>query len=190
MSILSSIMSSGVSNVVKEVGNIVDELNTSTEEKAKLKIDLEKVFNERLSINYTEETNLRSEITKRWGNDSNGDVTLAKLIRPVTLMLWTVILIGIMTATIFMSIEPTQLETLTVWMPLIQTIVVTIYTAYFGGRSLEKIISINKDKNKSRDAIEYMKTIDTTRILKEENEKGAIGKYGDSTRKDIDDFLS
>jgi hypothetical protein len=169
MTILSSLMGGGVTSIIKEVGSIVDNLNTSPEEKMKFKTELEEVFNERLQINKSNDINLRSEISKRWSSDAESDVSLAKLIRPVTLMLWTVILIGIMISTIFLDIKEGQLETLTIWMPLIQTIVITIYAAYFGGRSLEKIMHTNRQTKEVSSAFDYIKTVDTTNILKSPN---------------------
>ena len=169
MGILSKVVGSGVGSVVKEVGGIIDNLSTSTEEKLKLKTDLENVFNKRLEIQQNDEINMRSEISKRWSSDSTSDISLAKLIRPMILMLWTVILIGIMIATIFLEMQEQQLGTLTLWMPLIQTIIVTIYAAYFGGRSLEKIIHTNQKSKEVGSALDYIKTVDTTKILKNQS---------------------
>lgn len=190
MSILSKIVGSGVTSVVKEVGSIVDNLNTSSEEKSKLKTELERVFNARLEIQSSDENSLRNEISKRWTSDSTSDVSLAKLIRPITLMLWTVILIGIMVATIFLNISPSQLETLTIWMPLIQTIVITIYAAYFGGRSLEKMVQTNQKTKEIGSTIDYIKTVDTTNILKGTSKRVDDTKIIDNNKKAIDIYTS
>ena len=175
MGILNSLIGGSANGVIKEVGSIIDELHTSTEEKMRLKKDLELVFNDRMKIKSSDDISLRGEITKRWNSDSNSDTKLAKLIRPVTLILWTLILMLVMVATIFMNMESVQLETLGMWMPLIQTIVVTIYGAYFGGRSLEKIIHRNTRSKEVGSAMDYIKTIDATKIISSNRDNGDSG---------------
>ena len=127
MNILSTIFSGGAKDLVEGVGNVIDELHTSKEEKlaAELKV-------KELVSNY--EVEMEKTITKRWESDMNSDSWLAKNIRPMTLaflVLSTVLMIFIDAGTINFIVEEK-------WTDLLQIVLITVIGAYFGGRSLEK----------------------------------------------------
>ena len=71
MSILGKIFSGGAADLVKGVGDVIDDLHTSKEEKlaAELKI-------KELVAGY--ETQMEKEITDRWKADMNSDSWLSK----------------------------------------------------------------------------------------------------------------
>ena len=128
MSILSTIFSSGATELVKGVGGIIDNLHTSKEEKlaAELKI-------KQLVSDY--EIEMEKQITSRWEADMKSDSWLAKNIRPLVLaflVLSTVLMIFIDAGTIKFIVEPK-------WTDLLQIVLITVIGAYFGGRSLEKV---------------------------------------------------
>ena len=128
MSILTSIFSSGASELVKGVGDVIDNLHTSKEEKlaAELKV-------KELSSNY--EVEMEKTITDRWKADMNSDSWLSKNIRPMTLaflVISTVLMIFIDAGTIKFIVEDK-------WTDLLQIVLITVIGAYFGGRSLEKV---------------------------------------------------
>jgi len=74
------------------------------------------------------------ERTKRWLADMNSDSWLAKNVRPIILLYLTFIMT-------LMAILDASLSTFIVsvaWISLFTTLLVTVYVAYFGGRSYEK----------------------------------------------------
>ena len=126
--ILSTIFSGGTKDLVEGVGNVIDDLHTSKEEK----LEAEQKVKE-LIVSY--QNTLEKEITSRWEADMNSDSWLAKNIRPMTLaflVISTVLMIFIDAGTINFIVE-------TKWTDLLQIVLITVIGAYFGGRSLEKV---------------------------------------------------
>ena len=128
MNVLGKIFSSGATALVKGVGEVIDNLHTSRDEKlaAELKV-------KELIANY--EVQMEKEISSRWEADMNSDSWLAKNVRPLTLVflvISTVLLIFIDAGAINFVVEDK-------WTDLLQLVLITVIGAYFGGRSLEKI---------------------------------------------------
>ena len=128
MSILSQIFSSGAEGLVKGVGEVIDNLTTSKEEKlaAELKV-------KELIANY--ETEMEKNITARWEVDMKSDSWLSKNVRPMVLIflvVCTMLMIFIDAGTINFLVEEK-------WTDLLQIVLITVIGAYFGGRSFEKI---------------------------------------------------
>jgi len=127
MSIFSKIFSSGATELVKEVGGVVDNLTTTKEEKLEAKRKLKEVL-----LDY--ENSMQKEVTSRWLSDNNGGL-LTKNIRPLALAFLTFMFVII---SIF-SGNIGQFQIQEEFIPVYQTLLIVIYTAYFGGRSFEKI---------------------------------------------------
>ena len=128
MSILSTIFSGGTKDLVEGVGNVIDDLHTSKEEK----LEAEQKIKE-LVASY--QTSLEKEISTRWDSDMKSDSWLSKNIRPMTLaflVISTVLMIFIDAGTIEFVVEEK-------WTDLLQLVLITVIGAYFGGRSLEKV---------------------------------------------------
>jgi len=127
MSILTSIFSSGATELVKGVGGVIDSLHTSKEEK----LEAEQKIKE-LIASY--EVQMEKEISSRWNADMKSDSWLSKNVRPlvlVFLVIATVLLIFIDAGAINFTVEAK-------WTDLLQLVLITVIGAYFGGRSLEK----------------------------------------------------
>ena len=127
MSILATIFSGGTKDLVEGVGNVIDDLHTSKEEK----LEAEQKIKE-LVASY--QTNLEKEISTRWDSDMKSDSWLSKNVRPMVLIflvLSTVLMIFIDAGTINFVVEAK-------WTDLLQLVLITVIGAYFGGRSLEK----------------------------------------------------
>ena len=80
------------------------------------------------------------EVTKRWEADLSSKFFLPNNIRPLALAFLTLAL------AIFIILD-SSIETFTVedaWIELLSSLLLLIYAAYFGGRSLEKIQKIRK----------------------------------------------
>ena len=128
MSILTSIFSSGASDLVKGIVDVVDNLHTSKEEK----LEAERKIKD-LVMGYEAET--QKQVTERWKMDMQSDSWLSKNIRPlvlVFLVVATVLLIFIDAGAISFVVEDK-------WTDLLQLVLITVIGAYFGGRSLEKV---------------------------------------------------
>jgi hypothetical protein len=128
MNILSKIFSSGATELVKGVGEVVDNLHTSQEEKLAAELKIRELIS-----NY--EVEMEKTITDRWSADMNSDSWLSKNIRPMTLaflVISTVLMIFIDAGTIKFIVEDK-------WTDLLQIVLITVIGAYFGGRSLEKV---------------------------------------------------
>lgn len=140
MSILSDIFAGSVDKIVDSVGNAIDNLVTSDEEKLTLKNELAKIQIE--AKNKKDELDLRYEeqLTQRQSNDMQSDSWLSKNIRPLTLIFILVMysLLSISSGFDFQVTE-SYVQLLGQWGMLIMSF-------YFGGRTLEKLSSIVKGK--------------------------------------------
>ena len=81
-------------------------------------------------------------VTERWKYDMTSDSWLSKNTRPLALIYLTVCM------TLFIVFDSIQLlfDMKAAWIDLLQTLLVTVYVAYFGSRGAEKVF-INRDKN-------------------------------------------
>ncbi len=132
MSIFTKLFSKGATDLVKEVGSVVDDLTTTKEEKLEAKRKLEDLL-----LNF--EKSLQIEVSKRWEQDMNSDSWLSKNIRPLTL----IFLVFCTLILIFIDSGFIEFEVKQNWIDLLQIILITIIGAYFGGRSFEKIKKLN-----------------------------------------------
>jgi len=128
MSFISKLFTSNAKDLVGEVGNVVDNLTTTQEEKLEAKKKIKEIT---LSF----EAELQKEVSKRWEQDMNSDSWLSKNIRPLTL----IFLVFSTVLLIFIDSEMINFKVQDQWIDLLQIILITIIGAYFGGRSYEKI---------------------------------------------------
>ena len=125
MSKLLDILGGGV---IKQVGDVLDNLTTSKEEKLAAKQAMEEVLMQA-------ESNAQEQVTRRWEADMKSDNWLSKNIRPLICIFLTIMFIII-------SIFDGNLGEFVIspaYIPIYQTLLITVYGAYFAGRSIEKI---------------------------------------------------
>ena len=125
---LGNLFSGGAAELVKGVGDDVDSLHTSAEEK----LEAERKIKE-LVANY--EVEMEKNITARWEADLKSDSWLSKNVRPMTL----IFLIVCTMLLIFIDAGALEFEVKSSWVDLLQLVLITVIGAYFGGRSLEKV---------------------------------------------------
>jgi len=82
------------------------------------------------------------EISKRWASDMKSDSWLSKNTRPMSLIFLTVAMVLLILLDSF-NIPFSVAEG---WVTLLQTLLVTVYVAYFGSRGAEKFKSIGNNK--------------------------------------------
>lgn len=80
------------------------------------------------------------EITKRWQSDNNSDSSLAKNVRPLSLIFLTISLI------VFILLDGFDINfgVDSGWVDLLKSLLITVYVAYFGSRGAEKFKNISK----------------------------------------------
>ena len=75
------------------------------------------------------------EVTKRWDSDMKSDSWLSKNTRPLSLVFLTVMAVALIWVD---SVENTPFTVSAGWVNLLQTLLTTVYIAYFGSRGAEK----------------------------------------------------
>ena len=123
-------------SVIKEVGDVIDKFTTTKEEKLEANRQIQIILE-------TAEANAQREVTSRWESDMNSDSWLAKNIRPMVLVYLTFIF----TLLAFTDGNIGEFKIAKEYIPIIQTLLVTAYGAYFVGRSWEKGKQIMNQKN-------------------------------------------
>ena len=81
------------------------------------------------------EREAQANVTARWQADMNSDERLAKLVRPLTLIVLLALYLGLAIAD---SIGGWNFEVKEQYIDLLQILSLTAFGAYFAGRSLEK----------------------------------------------------
>ena len=121
--------------VIKEVGNVIDKLTTTEEERLEAKKQLQAILEKA-------DDNAQQQVTARWNADMNSDSWLAKNIRPLVLVYLTFVF----SLLAFTDGNIGQFKIAKEYIPIFQTLLVTVYGAYFVGRSWEKAKSIINNK--------------------------------------------
>lgn len=134
----SDIFSSSVSGVVDSVGNAIDSLVTSDEERMNLKNELVKIKATAALQSKELENKYEEEISKRWVSDNSGNF-LTKSIRPLVLAYLTVAitLLAITDGNIVFNDYTFNIGP--EWVDLIKVSYVTAIAAFFGGKSVERV---------------------------------------------------
>ena len=120
-------------DTIKDVGNIIDNLHTSDEEKAETRQKIEQLLVEA-------EQKAQVQVSARWEADLKHGSWLSKNIRPITLIFLTGVFV-------ILSVFDGNLGEFTIgesYIPVYQTLLITVYGAYFAGRSIEKVRKVTK----------------------------------------------
>ena len=80
------------------------------------------------------------EVSKRWDSDMKSDSWLSKNTRPMSLIFLTLSMVLL----ILLDSFEWDFHVSEGWVSLLQTLLVTVYVAYFGSRGAEKFQSIKK----------------------------------------------
>lgn len=124
---MSKIISWLTGGLIKEVGNVIDSLTTTKEEKLEIKKQLQVILEKA-------EANAQAEVTSRWQSDMNSDSFLSKNIRPLVMVYLTFVF----SLLAFTDGNIGEFQIAKEYIPIFQTLLVTVYGAYFVGRSWEK----------------------------------------------------
>ena len=133
MGVLSTIGSLLGGDTIKDIGGVIDNLHTSEEEKAAAKQKMEEIL-------AAAEQAAQVQVSARWEADMKHGSWLSKNIRPMTLIFLTVVFV-------ILSVFDGNLGDFTIsaaYVPVYQTLLMTVYAAYFAGRSIEKVKRVTK----------------------------------------------
>ena len=114
-------------NIGLDVNKLVDNVVTTDEERKTLKIKLKQVLAQA-------EGSAQEQVTRRWEADSKAGWLPAN-IRPLTLVFLTLVFVVI-------SMFDGNIGGFTIspaYIPIYQTLLLCVYSAFFAGRSIEKI---------------------------------------------------
>jgi len=115
-------------NVIEKVGGVIDSLTTTEEERLEAKRKMEEVLMQA-------ESQAQEQVTRRWEADMKSDNWLSKNIRPLICIFLTAMFVII---SIFDG-NAGGFQIAPAYIPIYQTLLITVYGAYFAGRSIEKI---------------------------------------------------
>ncbi len=121
--------------VIKEVGNVIDKLTTTDEERLEAKNKIQQILEDA-------DTKAQEQVSRRWEADMKSDSFLSKNIRPMVLIYLTFIF----TVCAFFDGNVGEFIIAEEYIPIFQTLLVTVYGAYFVGRTWEKAKSITNNK--------------------------------------------
>ena len=113
--------------LIKDVGNVIDSLTTTDEERLEAKQKLQELLEKA-------DQDAQSQITERWKLDMQSDSFLSKNIRPLVLIYLTFIF----TALSFFDGNIGGFQVAEEYIPIFQSLLITVYGAYFVGRTWEK----------------------------------------------------
>ncbi len=113
--------------LIKDVGNVIDKLTTTDEERLAAKQKIQELLEKA-------DQDAQTQITERWKLDMQSDSCLSKNIRPLVLIYLTVIF----TALAFFDGNIGGFKVAEEYIPIFQSLLITVYGAYFVGRTWEK----------------------------------------------------
>ena len=113
--------------LIKDVGNVIDKLTTTDEERLAAKQKIQELLEKA-------DQDAQTQITERWKLDMQSDSFLSKNIRPMVLIYLTVIF----TALAFFDGNIGGFKVAEEYIPIFQSLLITVYGAYFVGRTWEK----------------------------------------------------
>ena len=113
--------------LLKDIGKVIDNLHTSEEERLEAKQKLQELLEQA-------DKEAQDQVTERWKYDMQSDSFLSKNIRPLVLIFLT-------TMFTLLAFTDGNIGGFTVqeqYVPIFQSLLITVYGAYFVGRTWEK----------------------------------------------------
>jgi hypothetical protein len=126
----------GIDDIIGAGLKIIDKVIPDPAAKAAAQLELQKLAQDGHLAELQADMNEANNISDRWKADASTDSFLAKNIRPLTL----IFILGVYTFFAFMSMLGH--ETRGAYVELLGQWGMLVMTAYFGGRSLEKIMDM------------------------------------------------
>jgi uncharacterized membrane protein len=121
--------------VIKEIGNTIDKLTTTEEEKLQIKKQIQEILEKA-------DSDAQEQVTERWKADMASDSFLSKNIRPLIIVFLTFVF----TVLAFFDGNIGGFKVAEQYVPIFQSLLITVYGAYFVGRTWEKNKKSSNDK--------------------------------------------
>ena len=113
--------------VINNIGNVIDKLTTTEEEKLIIKKQIQEILEKA-------DSDAQAQVTDRWKSDMASDSFLSKNIRPLVLIYLTFVF----TVLSFFDGNIGGFAVAEQYIPIFQSLLITVYGAYFVGRTWEK----------------------------------------------------
>jgi hypothetical protein len=130
----------GIDDIISTGLKIIDKVIPDPAAKAAAQLELQKIANEGKLAELQADMNEQNNVSDRWKADLSSDSWLSKNIRPMTLI---AILVGYF---IFATSSAFDLNVKQAYVELLGQWGMLIMSAYFGGRTLEKIMGMKNGK--------------------------------------------
>lgn len=137
----------GITEIIAVGLKLIDKFFPDPEQKAKMQLELMKMQQDGELQKINADIQEQQELTKRWQADLASDSWLAKNIRPLTL----IFILGAYSFFAFMSMF--GWETRGAYVELLGQWGIVVMTAYFGGRSWEKVVEMKSGAQVKETAI-------------------------------------
>ena len=124
---MKKILSLLTGGLIKDVGSVIDKLTTTDEERLAAKQKIQELLEQA-------DKDAQAQVTDRWKADMASDSFLSKNIRPLVLIYLTIIF----TVLSFFDGNIGGFKVATQYIPIFQSLLITVYGAYFVGRTWEK----------------------------------------------------
>jgi len=131
---MKKILSLLTGGLIKDVGNVIDKLTTTDEERLAAKQKIQELLEKA-------DQDAQTQITERWKVDMQSDSFLSKNIRPLVLIYLTIIF----TVLSFFDGNIGGFKVAEEYIPIFQSLLITVYGAYFVGRTWEKAKKSNNN---------------------------------------------
>jgi len=130
----------GIDDIVGVGMKILDKVIPDPAQKAQAALDLQKLANDGHLADLQADMNEQNNVSDRWKADLGSDSWLSKNIRPMTL----IFILGVYTT--FAGFSAFNVNVNQAYVELLGQWGMLIMSAYFGGRTLEKIMAKKGDK--------------------------------------------
>ena len=131
---MKKILSLLTGGLIKDVGDVIDKLTTTDEERLAAKQKVQELLEKA-------DQDAQTQITERWKVDMQSDSFLSKNIRPLVLIYLTIIF----TILSFFDGNIGGFQVAEEYIPIFQSLLITVYGAYFVGRTWEKAKKSNNN---------------------------------------------
>jgi hypothetical protein len=131
----------GIDDIIGAGLKIIDKVIPDPQAKAAAQLELQRLANDGHLAELQADMNEQNNVSDRWKADLGSDSWLSKNVRPMTLVALLVAYFIFATASAFEIIVKPE------YVNLLGQMIMLIVSAYFGGRTLEKIMDM-KTRNK------------------------------------------
>jgi hypothetical protein len=132
----------GIDDIIGAGLKIIDKVIPDPQAKAAAQLELQRLANDGHLAELQADMNEQNNVSDRWKADLSSDSWLSKNVRPMTLVALLVAYFIFATASAFEIIVKPE------YVNLLGQMIMLIVSAYFGGRTLEKIMSMKAKNDK------------------------------------------